>query len=150
MWKVLPTYCFCGVFQGPRCWWYRWMTRCLSLSCSLINSLSWQCCWGKHSHPAHTTVVCFHFSITSVSSWILPHTCSNRKDGEARKHYYLWGVEEARSAHGLCQWKLFMMLWLHMPSPTCLFTATSHTLLSDVSYHDSVSLMKLVCLCACL
>lgn len=78
-------------FLETGCWWYRWMTQYSSSSYSLINSVSWHCCWGKQSHPAHATIVHFHFAVTSVSSWILPCTCRNRKDEEVGKRYYLWG-----------------------------------------------------------
>lgn len=59
-------------------------------------------------------------------------------------------VEEARSAPGLCQWKLLTLLCLHTLSPSCPFTATWHTLLSNVSCCETVALIKLFCLSACL
>lgn len=134
--KVLSTYCFCGGFQRRRCWWNRWVTLYLSLSCSLMNSLSWRRCWGKQPHPAphHSSLFsppqwqisclgqfyiitcwavlgnwCYRktiwqsscsFSVTSVSSWILPCTCRNRKDRKAGKHSYLWGSRRVQE----CSW----------------------------------------------
>lgn len=141
--KVLPVCCFCGGFQRPRCWWCSWVTQHLLLSCSLINSLSWQWCWGKQSHPSHITVVVFTFQSPQFPPGFYHTLAATRRMGKWGSTTTCEEVEEARGARGLCQWKLFMMLWLHRPSPTHLFTATSHTLLSDVSFHDSVASLSL-------
>lgn len=130
--KIMPTYCFCRGFSRTRCWWYRWMTQYLSLSCSLINSVSWHCCWGKQSHPAHTTVVCFHFSVTSASSWILPCTYRNRKDGKVGKRYYLWGSRRGQE----CSW--FMPVKV-IYDAVALYHLSIHSYLTSIAFRSDLS-----------
>lgn len=133
--EVLPAYCFCEGFQRPKCWWCSWVTQYLLLSCSLINSLSWQCCWGKQSHPSHITVVCLHFSVTSVSSWTLPHTCSNKKDGEVRKHYYLWGSRRGQE----CSWFTPVKVIYHAVASHALSHPSVHSYLAYIAFRCELS-----------
>lgn len=166
--KVLSTYCFCGGFQRLRCWWCRWVTLYLSLSCSLVNTLSWKCCRRKQPHPAphHSClfspsqwqVFCLRhiyiitcwtvlgnwchrkttwqsscpFSVTSVSSWILPCTCRNRKGREAGKHSYLWGSRRGQE----CSW--------FIPVEAIWGAVASHSL-SHLPLHSYLAYMAFRC-----